>query len=185
MFPANPNVEDIPVIPNPLHPAVVHFPIVFAVLLPFIAAGALWAIRRGTTPRRAWLFPLALAAALTLSAIVAVKSGQAQENRVENIVGERPVHGHEEAAELFLVLSGLLLAVAVVGLAPGLVGRAARIVATVGTLGVLGAGYQVGASGGELVYHHGAASVYALQGGQVSSPSTSTNPEARGEREEH
>jgi hypothetical protein len=184
MLPANPNVEDIPVIPNPLHPAVVHFPIVFAVLLPFIAAGALWAIRRGTTPRRAWLFPLALAAALTLSSVVALKSGQAQEDRVENIVGERAVHGHEEAAELFLVLSGVLLAVAVVGLAPGLAGRAARIVATVGALGLLGAGYRVGASGGELVYRHGAASVYALQAGHASVPGAPTNPEARGERRE-
>jgi hypothetical protein len=185
MLPANPNMEDIPVIPNPLHPAVVHFPIVFAVLLPFIAAGALWAIRRGTTPRRAWLFPLALAAALTLSAVVAVKSGQAQEDRVENLVGERAVHGHEEAAEVFLVLSGVLLAVAAVGLAPGLAGRAARIVATLGTIGVLGAGYRVGASGGELVYRHGAASVYALQGGQNSGPAAPPTREVRGEREEH
>jgi hypothetical protein len=185
MLPANPNVEDIPVIPNPLHPAVVHFPIVFAVLLPFIAAGALWAIRRGTTPRRAWLFPLVLAAALTLSAVVAVKSGQAQEDRVENIVGERAVHGHEEAAELFLVLSGVLLAVAVVGLTPGLVGRAARIVATLGTLAVLGAGYRVGASGGELVYRHGAASVYALQAGAPSVPDAPGSRVEGTERDEH
>jgi hypothetical protein len=185
MLPANPNVEDIPVIPNPLHPAVVHFPIVFAVLLPFIAVGALWAIRRGTTPRRAWLFPLVLAVALTLSAVVAVKSGQAQEDRVENTVGEGLVHGHEEAAELFLVLSGALLAVAVVGLTPGLVGRAARIVATLGTLAVLGAGYRVGASGGELVYRHGAASVYALQHSQTGVGGAPATRGTRSDPDEH
>jgi uncharacterized membrane protein len=158
------------VIPNPLHPAIVHFPIVFAVLLPFIAAGALWMIRRGAAARRAWLFPLGLAAALAVSAFVAVKSGQAQENRVEDVVGERAVHAHEEAAELFLVLSSVLLAVAAVGLAPGVAGRAARIVATLGAVALLGAGYRVGASGGELVYRHGAGSVYALQSGARTGP---------------
>lgn len=169
-------------IPNPLHPAIVHFPIVFAVLLPFVAVGALWMIRRGTAARRAWLFPLALAGVLTLSAFVAVKSGQAQESRVEDVVGERAVHGHEEAGELFLVLSGVLLAVAAVGMAPGVAGRAARIVATLGAVAVLGAGYRVGASGGELVYRHGAASVYALQGGAAATPAA---PQGREREAEH
>lgn len=174
-------------IPDPLHPAVVHFPIVFAVLLPFITAGALWAIRRGAIPRRAWLFPLALAATLTVSALVAVKSGQAQEDRVETIVGERAVQGHEEAAELFLVLSGVLLAVMAAGMAPGVMGRAARIVAALGAIGLLGAGYRVGASGGDLVYRHGAASVYALQNGQMSAPDAPANSQARpgGEDQDH
>jgi len=45
-------------LPNPLHPAVVHFPIVLALLLPIFAIGALWTIRRGARPRRAWGIPL-------------------------------------------------------------------------------------------------------------------------------
>lgn len=48
-------------LPNPLHPAVVHFPIVLAVLLPLFVIGALWAIRRGAAPLRAWSLPLAMA----------------------------------------------------------------------------------------------------------------------------
>lgn len=151
-------------IPSPLHPAVVHFPIVFAVLLPLVAVGALWAIRRGTAPRRAWAFPVAVAGALAISAFVAVRSGEAQQERVERVVSDRPLESHEEAAELFLVLSGVLLLVAGIGLAPGVAGRAARMVGTVGTVVLLGAGYQVGASGGDLVYRHGAASAYAQTG---------------------
>lgn len=152
-------------IPNPLHPSLVHFPIVFAVLLPLVAIGALWMIGRGAAPRRAWLLPTALAAALTLSAFFAVRSGKAQEERVEDIVGRQPLDSHEESAELFMVLSGVLVVVTGAGLAPGLTGRAARLVATLGAFGLLGAGYNVGRSGGELVYQHGAASAYAGQTG--------------------
>jgi uncharacterized membrane protein len=152
-------------IPNPLHPSLVHFPIVFAVLLPLVAIGALWMIRRGAAARRAWLLPVALAGALTLSAFLAVQTGKAQEERVEDVVGRQPLHSHEESAELFMVLSGVLVVVTAVGLAPGLAGRAARIVATLGAFGLLGAGYNVGRSGGELVYQHGAASAYASQRG--------------------
>ena len=49
-------------LPDPLHPAVVHFPIVLMVLLPFVAASALWAIRRGARPVRAWAVPVGAAA---------------------------------------------------------------------------------------------------------------------------
>ena len=80
-------------------------------------------------------------------------------------MAERAIHGHEEAAERFLVLSGVLLLVAAVGLAPRTVGHAARLLAAVGAVGLLAAGVQVGHSGGELVYRHGAASAYANGGG--------------------
>ena len=144
----------------PLHPLVVHFPIVLAVLLPIFALAALWAIRKGTTPGRAWTLPLAVAAALTVSAYVAGETGEREEDRVERVVTRGAVHSHEEAAERFLVLSGVLLLVASVGLVPRTVGEAARLLTTVGALGLLAAGVQVGHSGGVLVYRHGAASAY-------------------------
>ena len=145
----------------PLHPLVVHFPIVLVVLLPISVAIALWAVRKGATLRRAWAVPLAFAATLTVSAWVALQTGEAQEERVEDVVGETALHGHEEAAERFLVLSGVLLVVAAVGLVPGMTGRAARFVTAAGAVGLVAAGAQVGHSGGALVYRHGAASAYA------------------------
>lgn len=144
----------------PLHPSVVHFPIVLTVLLPIFAFAALWAIRQGTTPRRAWSVPVAVAAALALSAFVATRTGEAEEERVERVVSESAIHDHEEAAERFLMLSGVLLLVAVAGLLPRTVGRAARIVTAAGTVGLAAAGAQVGHSGGTLVYRHGAARAY-------------------------
>jgi len=149
-------------LPNPLHPAVVHFPLVLAVLLPLFALGALWAIRLGARPTRAWALPLAIGAALTVSAYVAVRTGEADEDRVEDVVGDRAMHAHEEAAERFLVLSGVLFAIGALGALRGNVGTAARFVTTAGSIGVLVAGIQVGKAGGELVYEHNAASVYSM-----------------------
>jgi uncharacterized membrane protein len=157
-------------LPDPLHPAVVHFPIVLVMLLPIFALGALWAIRRGSSARLAWAVPVAVAAALTLSAWVAIQTGEAQEERVEPVLAsERPLEGHEEAAERFLLLSGVLLLITGAGLAGGVVGRAGRVVSTVGAFGLILAGYQVGESGGDLVYEHGAASAYAQQPGLAQS----------------
>jgi uncharacterized membrane protein len=145
----------------PLHPLVVHFPVVLAVLLPIAIVVALFAIRKGAGSRRVWSVPTAIAAALALSAWVSTETGESQEDRVERVVAESALNTHEEAAERFLVLSGVLALVAVAGLARGTVGRAARIVTAVGAVGVLGAGVQVGHSGGVLVYREGAASAYA------------------------
>jgi uncharacterized membrane protein len=148
-------------LPDPLHPALVHFPIVFMAFLPLATIGALWAIRRGATPRKAWAFPLVLAAALTLSAWVSVQTGEAQEERVEDVVGEANLGTHEEAADRFLLLSLAVLGISAVGMARGKVGEIARGTGLVAALALTVAGYQVGHSGGALVYQHGAASAYA------------------------
>ena len=142
-------------IPDPLHPAVVHFPIVLMAFLPLAALGALWAVRRGAVPLRAWTVPVAVAGALTLSAWAALQTGEAQEDRAEDVVGEQRLEAHEESGERFLILSGVVLAISALGLLAGAPGRGARAVATVATLGLLVAGYQVGHSGGSLVYGDG------------------------------
>lgn len=159
-------------LPSPLHPAVVHFPIVLAVLLPIFAIGALVAIRQGVPALRAWAFPLVFAAALTAGTWLAVETGEAEEDRVEEVVGHDVLHEHEEAGERFLVLSGILLLVAGAGLAPGKVGSAARFLATLGTVGLLVVGLQIGSSGGELVYEHGAASAYTTPADGPAAPGT-------------
>jgi len=148
-------------LPNPLHPAVVHFPIVLMFIVPIFAAGAIWAIAWGARHTRAWAIPLALAASLSLSALVAVKSGEQQSERVERVVGEQPLETHEEGAELFLMLSLGLLIIAAAGLVRGRIGTTARVLATAGGVALAGVGARVGHTGGQLTYQHGAAAVYA------------------------
>jgi uncharacterized membrane protein len=148
-------------LPDPLHPAVVHFPIVLAFLLPLFAVAAFWLARRSDQPRRVWLLPVLLAAGLVGSAFVALRTGEAEEERVESVVSEAVLHDHEESAERFLLLSGVVLLLAGMGLVRGDVGRAARGLTVAGSIAVAIAAVQVGAAGGDLVYRHNAASVYA------------------------
>ena len=156
-------------LPDPLHPAVVHFPVVLAFLLPLFALGALWAIRRGAAPRRAWSLPLAVAGALLLSSWAAIQTGEAQEERVERVVADQPLDTHEEAAETFIAATWVVLLVIGAGLAPGIVGKSARVLGTAGAVVLVAGAAWVGHSGGQLVYQHGAASAYAQP---VSDPTT-------------
>lgn len=162
-------------IPSPLHPAIVHLPIALTVLVPLFAVGALVAIRRGSRPLTAWGLTTAMTALLSLSAFVSLQTGEAQEDTVEPVVAEQALHTHEEAADVFLGLSLGVLAIAALGLAPKRVGAGARLVATVGTIALLGAGWRVGHSGGELVYRYNAGAAYA----QASGPGVPTESPAR------
>lgn len=152
-------------IPTPLHPAVVHLPIALAVLLPLVAVVAWVATLRGARPLTSWSAAVAASALLVVSSWVALETGEDQEDAVEDVVPGRVIHQHEEAAETFLGVAVALLGVSVIGLLPNKAGAAARGLATVGTLGVLVAGWRVGHSGGELVYKHGAAQAYVAPAG--------------------
>jgi uncharacterized membrane protein len=152
-------------LPNPLHPAIVHFPVVLAFLLPIFALGAVWAIRRGASLRRAWGIPVGVAVALAVSTWAAVQTGEAQDERVERVVAEQPLETHEEMAEAFLTASGVLALIAAAGLIGGVAGRAARVTTALGSVALVVFAARVGHSGGELVYKYGAADAYTTAGG--------------------
>jgi uncharacterized membrane protein len=147
-------------LPDPLHPAVVHLPIALALLAPLFAIGALVVIRRGARPLRTWPLVVAVLALLSLSAWASVETGEAADEQVEAVVADAPIETHEEAAEAFLGLSVGVLAIAALGLLGGRPGQVARLAGTVGALGLVIAGWRVGHTGGELVYEYGAASAY-------------------------
>jgi len=147
-------------LPEPLHPAIVHLPIALAVILPVFALAGLLAIRSGWLPIRAWSAVVVLAALLVGGSWAALETGEHEEETVERVVAERLIEAHEEAAELFSVLALVVFAATAAGLRGGRVGEAARITAFVLMLGLLVAGARVGHLGGELVYTHGAAGAY-------------------------
>ena len=153
-------------LPDPLHPAVVHFPIVLMFLLPVTALAALWAIRKGVAPRLAWLAPVLVAAALAGSAWLSVETGEQQEERAEDAVGESVLGRHEAAAQRFLAFSVVVLVVSAAGFAGGAAGRAARVAGTTAAFALIVAGYQVGHSGGRIVYGDASGpGLVALSGG--------------------
>lgn len=147
----------------PLHPLVVHLPLVLAVFLPVIVAAILWADWRGRLTRRSWWIGAVTAALLAGGAFVALQTGENEEERVEQVVAEAALETHEERAEVFLwaTLAPLML---VVGAGLLTAPRARRWVggaAVVASLAVAGLALGVGHSGGELVYVHNAGAAYA------------------------
>jgi uncharacterized membrane protein len=145
------------------HPKLVHVPMALGVLMPLVAAGLLLAWWRRWLPRRGWFVAISLQAILFGSGLMALRSGEAEEERVEQVVPERYIEAHEEAAESFVWVSGgvlglMLLAGALGSRRPGL---PLATVATLGTVLVLALGYRTGQAGGSLVYEHGAAQPYA------------------------
>ena len=148
-------------LPDPLHPAVVHLPIALAVLVPLLATIWIFLISRGFLAASQWGAIATLQVLLVGSAWAALETGEAEEERVERVVAERHIETHEEAAERFLLFSGLAALPIGAGLLAGRTGRIGRVVGTIAAFGVLAAGVQVGHSGGELVYRHGAANAYA------------------------
>ena len=147
-------------LPDPLHPAIVHLPIALAVLIPALALLGMILISKEFLPVRVWGLVVLLQVLLVGSGWLALETGEDQEERVERVVAERHIEDHEEAAERFLLLSGLGLLALGAGLLPGRAGKTGRVVGVLAAFAVFVAGVSVGHSGGDLVYKHGAASAY-------------------------
>ena len=151
-------------IPDPLHPAVVHFPIVL-ILLGALAAmvAAFW--RGGHLPRFAALL-LGLGA---LGAWVAVESGESGGGLLEAVTPqmETLVDAHETWAKRTFAIT-IVAALAAIGSA--LAGRwprtarAAAVVAAVAAATAAYGVYETGHRGGVLVYRHAAGVTVAVNG---------------------
>ena len=151
------------------HPKVVHIPIALSVLMPLIASGVLVSWWRGWLPARAWLLVVALQTLLLASGIVALQTGEAEEERIERVAPERAIEEHEEAAQVFVGASAGALGLMLLALAvsAGKAGLAAAAAATLGAVVVSGLGYRTGQAGGDLVYRYNAGSAYLGSGTQA------------------
>jgi len=143
----------------PLHPAVVHLPLALAMLVPPLAVGILWAIRAERAPRAAWLLVVALQALLVGGALVALRTGESEEERIEDRMAEARLDAHRSAAQQFTVVAGLTLALAGATLVAGRIrpraGAAAAMATVAMSLVVVGLALRAGHRGGELVYGPG------------------------------
>lgn len=163
----------------PLHPAIVHLPMGLAILMPLLASGFAWAVWTGRAGRRAWVAVAGLQALLLASALVAINTGGAEEERVESVVSEAAIETHEETAEVFAWAAAASLALAILPFAVRSTSALRWLTAStvVATVVVAALGVRVGHAGGQLVYVHGAGAAYtnaAIPGGSRS--------EAPGER---
>lgn len=163
-------------VPNPLHPAVVHFPIVLLLLGAVVAIAAVFVRKHGVPALAAGL--LVLGAAGTWGA---VESGESDGGLVENAAPQVNdlVDVHETWAKRTLTIS-IFAAFAAGGSAlTARWPRTARAVAVVAALASIAGAYGVyetGHRGGALVYRHGAGvQVVTTQAG----PAQSANRDAK------
>lgn len=151
----------------PLHPAVVHIPLVLALAVPLVLA---WLARRsykGGATRRAWAMAVALQATILAGGLVALRTGESEEERVGATVGEWPLEMHERLATTFVIAAGALLAIVVAGMAAPRIGRLLAPVGLVASLAVATLGISTGHAGGALVYRQGAAQAPTSAPGQT------------------
>lgn len=147
----------------PLHPAIVHLPLGLAFIIPALAIGFGWALWTGRVRPRAWVTIVALQAVLLAGGLIAMNTGEREEDRVEAVVPKTALKQHETYAEQFVWATGITLLVA--GLVPVVRNRrAARgltVAAVAGTLVVAASALRVGHAGGQLVYVHNAGAAYS------------------------
>ena len=146
----------------PLHPMIVHIPLALSVILPLLSGVIALCWWRGWLARRTWLIAAVLHAMMTFSALVAMQTGEGEEERVERVLSHDHIEEHEEAAERFLwaSIAALLLAL---GASVSESERKALALAGATVCAAFVAGVlalEVGEEGGELVYRYGAGKAY-------------------------
>lgn len=161
-------------LPEPLHPAVVHFPIVLLLVGAAVACAAVFLNR--------WHLPWVAAALLVLGsagAFVAVETGETEMEMAGSLppVAEELLDAHEEWAEQTQIVAAIAAVFALGAAGFGLVltrpgsqnfsnvlaganrwtmlATGARATAALGALVACFFIYQTARRGGELVYHHG------------------------------
>jgi uncharacterized membrane protein len=153
-------------LPNPLHPAIVHFPIVLLLL------GSMAAVLAAFTPRwhLPWLTALMLAAG-AMGAALATRTGNQQAEMAGDISqrAEALLDEHEEWAERTrtLAFAAAILALTAASLAH--FPKTARALRSATALMAVAAAFSVaktGHYGGQLVYKHGVG-INPAAGGQA------------------
>lgn len=142
--------------PEPLHPATVHFPIALLLLGAAVAVLAVF-VRRSHLP----LFAAVLLSLGAIGAVAATVTGEEEEEKVEHAIpsAEPVLEEHAdwgERARNAGIVAAVFAVIAAVASGRPVAGRALAVLTA---SAALVAGYsvaQAGHFGGELVYHHGA-----------------------------
>ena len=169
-------------LPDPLHPAVVHFPVALLLLGAALAVLAVF-IRR-------WHLPLFAAIVLSLGALGAVAAtvtGEEEEEKVEHAIpsAEPVLEEHAEWGETARS-AGLLAAALAIGAVAlssrPAIGRFLSVLTALVAIGAAHAVVEAGHFGGELVYRHGAGVAPGTAGAGYVAPVSSAQDYGREEK---
>jgi len=141
----------------PLHPLLVHLPLVMALGSPLLLLFFLQRGGRGRAPSWAWL--VSYHALLAFSSLAAMLVGEKEEEIIQAVVAHDLIESHEQMGNL--LTWGSFLALAILALLGHF--KRARPLAWLALpicLVLAGLAMRAGHSGAELVYTHGAAAAY-------------------------
>lgn len=169
----------------PLHPILVHLPLGLCMVMPVIALCIALGIRKKLFTAKLWLLVVVLQAVVFGSAFAAMKAGGHEEEKVEKIVAEKFIHEHEEAGETFVMISGIILGIAVLGLfSKKSFGQLAIILTVLASIASVILAIEAGHSGGSLVYLYGAGKAYQVEQGSAPAQGTVLNVEDKDDDED-
>jgi hypothetical protein len=145
----------------PLHPAIVHIPLVLAGLVPIVAAYLAWQAWRGRGSPRAWAVALALQVVIVAGAVIAIDTGGDESRVVRDVVPREAIHDHAGAAHWFEYASAATLVLLIAAAAlrdrrSAIAGLAAAVFALLTAI----IGVRVGHLGGQIVFDHDAPAAY-------------------------
>lgn len=162
----------------PVHPLVVHFPIVLTFILPILIVIFAYMIKINKATPKSWLIIIGLQLAVVISGYISLETGETEEHTVEKVVSKKIIHEHEEAAEIFVGSTVLAL---VLSIGAFFIRKEIGFPVKLGIAGLTIVScylaYRTGLLGGELVYKHGAASAYteSSQAGLLPTPGMNTS----------
>lgn len=173
------------IVPDPLHPAVVHFPVVLIVL----GCAAAWVavfLRKGNIPWFAAVLLLLGAVGARVAEVTGKSDGGLLDNSSPRL--ESLVDAHQNWAERTVMAATITALVAVAAAATSRYPRLARSLAVTAAVAASVAGWTVfetGRRGGALVFEHGAGIRVGLvppaPADADKSPPPATQPPANGE----
>jgi len=146
----------------PFHPGLVHLPIALSFILPFLTLVFIFFINKKWADPKVWLVVIGLNLLLTGAGYLSLETGETEEDRVEKIVEQKFIHEHEEAAEIFVGSSVIVLCLSIVAFFINEKFQTKMRLFVFGLSLISGVlSFRTGHLGGELVYKHGAAKAYS------------------------
>lgn len=160
----------------PLHPSIVHFPIVLTFIMPVLIIYMAWMIKSNRVAKEAWFLIVGLQVLVTATGYISLETGESEEHAVEKVLDKRYIHKHEEAAEVFVgtTVLALVISIAAIFILKKFQIHLHAVVCVITLVSGLTA-YRAGQLGGELVYKHGAATAYRIEGSSGLLPTPGMN----------
>lgn len=145
----------------PIHPIVVHIPLVLAGLTPIVAGWLAWQTWQGRGSRRAWFVAFALQAVIVGSALVAIDTGGDEAEVVRKVVPHGTIGEHAHEARQFTMAAGAVAAMLLAAVVfTDKKAAVAGAVAAAASLFVVLLGIRAGHAGGKLVFEYDAGAAY-------------------------